>query len=123
MRFKNAYDRAQKSIGVVNDVALEIDRLLGVGGEEEISQALAMEADLDAAQAEADKAIALYQKLSGTDEYASQDLGALFVPASDEIAKQDGQGKVVSRETWSKMDPKEQAAFVEQGGKVEKLEE
>lgn len=117
MRFKSAYDRAQRCVNAVNEKAQEIEVLLGSESEEDVQKALEMEIELDAAKDEAEKALNLYEKLVGSEAFVG-DAAKLFVPVSDEAAKQDGLGDVVDRKMWDAMTPEERAAFAKKGGKV-----
>lgn len=119
MRFKSAYDRAQKCVDKVNEKAQEIEVLLGSEDEADVQKALEMEADLDAAKDEAEKALALYDKLVGSDVFVG-DAAKLFVPVSDEAAQQAGEANKVTREMWDAMTPEEQSAFSMMGGQVVK---
>ncbi len=119
MRFKSAYDRAQSCVNAVNEKAQEIEVLLGSEDEEDVQKALEMEAALDAAKEEAEKALALYEKLVGSDAFVG-DAAKLFVPVSDEAAKQAGEVNKVTREMWEAMTPEERSAFSLKGGQVVK---
>lgn len=119
MRFKSAYDRAQRCVNMVNEKAQEIEVLLGSESEEDVQKALEMEAALDAAKDEAEKALALYEKLVGSESFVG-DAAKLFVPVSEEAAKQAGDSNKVTRDIWNAMTPEEQSAFVAKGGQVVK---
>ena len=114
--FKSAYDLAQKRVQIVNNLAQEIDSLLG-GTEEDVSAALALEPALDEAQAEAQKAIDLYNKLTKADELADS-TASLFVPVSEAAAESGAAKNTMTREEFDGMNTSEKAAFMKRGGKV-----
>jgi hypothetical protein len=114
--FKNAYDHAQKKVQAVKEVSGQIETLLGTGQEEDEAKALELESALDVAQAEAEKAIALYKKLNAGN--SGEDVAELFVPVSDEAAKQAGESKTMTRQEFDGKNSSEKAAFMGRGGKV-----
>ena len=114
--FKSAYDLAQKRVQVVNDKAQEIETLLG-GTEEDVNAALALEPALDEAQAEAQKAIDLYNKLTKEGDLADS-TASLFVPVSEAAAEVGTVKNTMTREEFDGMNTSEKAAFMKRGGKV-----
>ena len=113
--FKSAYDLAQKRIQVVNEKAQEIETLLG-GAEEDVTTALALEPALDEAQAEAQRAIDLYNKLTKAGDLADSAAG-LFVPVS-EAAAEPSAATTMTREAFDGMKYSDKIVFLERGGKV-----
>lgn len=122
MTFKNAYDRAQAAVEKVRAIAQQIDDLLGTGTEEDVTQALALEPALDEARAAAESATALYDRLTDSGKFA-ESKATLFAPASPEAAKQNGEGKQVTRAEFTRMSPADQSAYVRSGGVVTDKEE
>jgi uncharacterized membrane protein YdbT with pleckstrin-like domain len=114
--FKSAYDLAQKRIQVVNEKAQEIENLLG-GTEEDVTTALALEPALDEAQAEAQKAIDLYNKLTKAGDLADSAAG-LFVPVSEAAAETSAAKTTMTREAFDGMNYSDKIAFLDRGGKV-----
>lgn len=114
--FKSAYDLAQKRVQIVNNLAQEIDSLLG-GTEEDVSAALALEPALDEAQAEAQKALDLYNKLTQASNLAESS-ASLFVPVSEAAAESEAAKNTMTREEFDGMNTSEKAAFMKRGGKV-----
>ena len=114
--FKSAYDLAQKRVQAVNDKAQEIETLLG-GTEEDVSAALALEPALDEAQAEAQKALGLYNKLTQASNLAESS-ASLFVPVSEAAAESEAAKNTMTREEFDGMNTSEKAAFMKRGGKV-----
>ena len=114
--FKSAYDLAQKRVQIVNNLAQEIDSLLG-GTEEDVSAALALEPALDEAQAEAQKALDLYNKLTQASNLAESS-ASLFVPVSEAAAESGAAKNTMTREEFDGMNTSEKAAFMKRGGKV-----
>ena len=114
--FKSAYDLAQKRVQAVNDKAQEIETLLG-GTEEDVSAALALEPALDEAQAEAQKALDLYNKLTQASNLAESS-ASLFVPVSEAAAESEAAKNTMTREEFDGMNTSEKAAFMKRGGKV-----
>lgn len=114
--FKSAYDLAQKRVQIVNNLAQEIDSLLG-GTEEDVSAALALEPALDEAQAEAQKALGLYNKLTQASNLAESS-ASLFVPVSEAAAESEAAKNTMTREEFDGMNTSEKAAFMKRGGKV-----
>ena len=114
--FKSAYDLAQKRVQAVNDKAQEIETLLG-GTEEDVNAALALEPALDEAQAEAQKALDLYNKLTQASNLAESS-ASLFVPVSEAAAESEAAKNTMTREEFDGMNTSEKAAFMKRGGKV-----
>ena len=114
--FKSAYDLAQKRVQAVNDMAQEIETLLG-GTEEDVNAALALEPALDEAQAEAQKALDLYNKLTQASNLAESS-ASLFVPVSEAAAESEAAKNTMTREEFDGMNTSEKAAFMKRGGKV-----
>ena len=114
--FKSAYDLAQKRVQAVNDKAQEIETLLG-GTEEDVSAALALEPALDEAQAEAQKALDLYNKLTQASNLAESS-ASLFVPVSEAAAESEAAKNTMTREEFDGMNTSERAKFMANGGKV-----
>ena len=114
--FKSAYDLAQKRIQVVNEKAQEIETLLG-GTEEDVTTALALEPALDEAQAEAQKAVDLYNKLTKAGEFADS-TASLFVPVSEAAAEVGAVKTTMTREAFDGMNYSDKIAFLGRGGKV-----
>ena len=114
--FKSAYDLAQKRIQAVNDKAQEIETLLG-GTEEDVNAALALEPALDEAQAEAQKAIDLYNKLTKAGDLADS-TASLFVPVSEAAAEVGTVKNTMTREEFDGMSSGAKAKFMSEGGKV-----
>lgn len=114
--FKSAYDLAQKRVQAVNDKAQEIETLLG-GTEEDVNAALALEPALDEAQAEAEKALNLYNKLTKAGELA-ESTASLFVPVSEAAAEVGAAKNTMTREEFDGMNISERAKFMANGGKV-----
>lgn len=114
--FKNAYDHAQKKVQAVKDVSTQIEDLLGTEKEEDEAKALELESALDAAQAEADKAVSLYKKLTAVSNYAGN-AAELFVPVSPEADKA-AQGKTMTRESFDGLTHTAKAEFMGAGGSV-----
>ena len=114
--FKSAYDLAQKRVQIVNNLAQEIDSLLS-GTEEDVSAALALEPALDEAQAEAQKALDLYNKLTQASNLAESS-ASLFVPVSEAAAESEAAKNTMTREEFDGMNTSEKAAFMKRGGKV-----
>jgi len=114
--FKSAYDLAQKRVQIVNNLAQEIDSLLG-GTEEDVSAALALEPALDEAQAEAQKALGLYNKLTQASNLAESS-ASLFVPVSEAAAESEAAKNTMTREEFDGMNISERAKFMANGGKV-----
>ena len=114
--FKSAYDLAQKRVQIVNNLAQEIDSLLG-GTEEDVSAALALEPALDEAQAEAQKALDLYNKLTQASNLAESS-ASLFVPVSEAAAESEAAKNTMTREEFDGMNTSEKAAFMKRGGNV-----
>ena len=119
--FKSAYDLAQKRVQAVNDKAQEIETLLG-GTEEDVSAALALEPALDEAQAEAEKALDLYNKLTKADELADS-TASLFVPVSEAAAESGAAKNTMTREEFDGMNINDRTKFMLNGGKVTDKEE
>lgn len=120
--FKNAYDHAQKKVQAVKDVSTQIEDLLGTEKEEDEAKALELESALDAAQAEADKAVSLYKKLNATSNYAGN-VAELFVPVSDEASKTAGEPKTMTRAEFTKLDTEAQLKFFQNKGRVSEKDE
>lgn len=114
--FKSAYDLAQKRVQAVNDKAQEIETLLS-GTEEDVNAALALEPALDEAQAEAQKALDLYSKLTQASDLA-ESTASLFVPVSEAAAESEAAKNTMTREEFDGMNTSEKAAFMKRGGKV-----
>ncbi len=119
--FKSAYDLAQKRVQAVNDKAQEIETLLG-GTEEDVNAALALEPALDEAQAEAQKAIDLYNKLTKAGDLADS-TASLFVPVSEAAAEVGTAKNTMTREEFDGMSISDKARFMTNGGKVTDKEE
>jgi hypothetical protein len=119
--FKSAYDLAQKRVQAVNDKAQEIETLLG-GTEEDVNAALALEPALDEAQAEAQKAINLYNKLTKAGDLAESTAG-LFVPVSEAAAEVGTVKNTMTREEFDGMNIYDRTKFMLNGGKVTDEEE
>lgn len=120
--FKNAYDHAQKKVQAVKDVSTQIEDLLGTAKEEDEAKALELESALDTAQAEADKAVSLYKKLSAVSDYAGN-VAELFVPVSDEASKTAGEPKTMTRAEFVKLDTEAQLKFFQNKGRVSEKDE
>ncbi len=114
--FKSAYDLAQKRVQAVNEKAQEIETLLA-GTEEDVNDALALEPALDEAQAEAQKAIDLYKKLTKAGDFADS-AASLFVPVSEAAAEIEAAKNTMTREEFDGMTISEKTAFMKRGGKV-----
>lgn len=114
--FKSAYDLAQKRAQAVNEKAQEIETLLA-GTEEDVNAALALEPALDEAQAEAQKAIDLYNKLTKAGDFADS-TASLFVPVSEAAAEIEAAKSTMTREEFDGMNFSEKTAFMKRGGKV-----
>ncbi len=114
--FKRAYDLAQKRVQAVNDKAQEIETLLG-GTEEDVNAALVLEPALDEAQAEAQRAIDLYNKLTKAGDLA-ESTASLFVPVSEAAAENSAAKTTMTREEFDGMSMGDRAKFMATGGKV-----
>lgn len=119
--FKSAYDLAQKRVQAVNDKAQEIETLLG-GTEEDVNAALALEPALDEAQAEAQKAIDLYNKLTKAGDLADS-TASLFVPVSEAAAEVGTVKNTMTRAEFKKLDAEAQLKFYQNKGRVSEVEE
>ncbi len=119
--FKSAYDLAQKRVQAVNEKAQEIETLLG-GTEEDVNAALALEPALDEAQAEAQKALDLYNKLTKAGDLA-ESAASLFVPVSEAAGEAGSAKNTMTREEFDGMSINDRTKFMLNGGRVTDKEE
>ena len=109
--FKSAYDALVAQYEAVQGVAERIEAHFATG---EVDAALAIEPELNAAQAKADQIGALYQKLTAVpDERPEQ----FFVPASDP-EDADKEQKPLTRAEFDGLAPRAKADYIAAGGQI-----
>jgi hypothetical protein len=116
MNLKPYYDAAQAAQGEVLRVASEIDAAFTLGTPEGMTEAMAKREALDAAQAQAEEALKLYQSMQAaavTSEHAAK-----FVPVSEDAGKEQGGKKVITRAEYEAMAYAERHAFFQAGGQI-----
>lgn len=115
---KNLYDRVLNAQADVEKVKNQINEALALGTPEGDDQALALEATLDEATAEATKWLALYDKVSKPQKGA--DL-TKFVPVSETPTEPDGEKSkgTIKRSEFQSLKPRDRMKFVKGGGMIE----
>jgi hypothetical protein len=117
MNLKPYYDAAQAAQGEVLRVASEIDAAFTLGTPEGVAEAMAKREALDAAQAQAEEALKLYQSMQSaavTSEHAAK-----FVPVDETAAETAGGGKkAITRAEYEAMPFAERHAFFKAGGQI-----
>lgn len=109
--FKSVYDALVGQYETVQAVAERIEAHFAAG---EIDDALALEQELDAANAKAEQIAALYQKLTSIGDASPQQV---FVPAAEGGPEPDSP-QVLSRAEFDALPPSEKAAYVAAGGQI-----
>ena len=113
--FKNAYDLVNKCAEAVKLVAGEINDLLAEEGG--VEQALEKREALDKAEKAFEDAKELYECLQDSAK-KTDGVAALFVPASDDVPAK-GDKKSLNRAEFDGLTDKEQATFIQNGGRIE----
>lgn len=117
---KPYYDRVLNAQAAVQAVVNQIDAAMKLGTKEGEDQALALEAQLDAATAAAESAQTFYNKLLNATK--TSNVVQNFVPITDTQNDPDEQPedvKVMKLSAYQALDPKARLAFAKAGGKLE----
>lgn len=113
---KNAYDALVASFEAVQETAERIEARFADG---DVEGALALETELDEAQAKADSLSALYQKLTQVGDETPQQF---FVPAA-ENPEPEAENRPLTRSEFEQMNPQAKAEYIAAGGKLTDDEE
>lgn len=119
MDLKSFYDRVQTAQAKKQSILNAMNTALQLGTPEGDETAAGMEAQLDAAIADEEKAVALYTKAVNASK--GPNVNEMFVPASDQPADPDAEKdepKEMSFDAYQALHPRDRIAFAKSGGKI-----
>lgn len=119
MDFKPFYDRVQTAQAKKQSILNAMNTALQLGTPEGDETAAEMEAQLDAAISEEEKAVALYNKVVAAAK--GPNVNEKFVPASETPADPEEEGVNPKEMTFSEyqaLQPRERLAFAKSGGQI-----
>lgn len=114
---KRYYDRCVAAEAEVQRIAAEMESLLEAGGDENESQALGMQGELNAAIGKLDEAGALYESMQRANR--PNDAARNFVPVSSSDPAGGEQPSTIKRSEYEALEPANRARFIRTGGRVE----